>query len=228
MPIDISKIQAICFDVDGTLRDTDDQYVARVESFMRPFRWLFPKRESAAFSRWLVMRFEGPVNGVFSLADKLGLDGPLHRLIEIVNPWKGRDNEAGYLIVPGVSETLEVLSRHFPLAVITARGEKSTRNFMETTGLSKYFDHVASALTSPRGKPQPDPILWAAKEMKVAPENCIMVGDTYVDIIAGRAAGAQTIAVLSGFGEEQELREVGADLIIESVAKLPELLGFTN
>ena len=228
MTIDISKIQAICFDVDGTLRDTDDQYVARVESFMRPFHWLFRNRKTVTFSRWLVMRFEGPVNGIFSLADKLGLDGPLHRLIELANPWKGRGKESGYLLVPGVTETLEVLASQFPLAVITARGERSTRNFLESTGLNVYFAYVASALTSPRGKPQPDPILWAAEQMNVAPENCLMVGDTSVDIQAGKAAGAQTIAVLSGFGEEQELRDIGADLLIASVANLPDIFGFTK
>ena len=86
MTLDLSKIQAICFDIDGTLRDTDDQYVARANLFLKPLRWLFPRRETNHFARWLVMRFEGPVNSVFSLADKVGLDGPLHRLIEIANP----------------------------------------------------------------------------------------------------------------------------------------------
>ena len=51
-------------------------------------------------------------------------------------------------------------------------------------------------------------------------------GDTTVDVIAARAAGAQTVGVLSGFGEEDELRQAGADLILLSVAKLPETLGF--
>jgi phosphoglycolate phosphatase-like HAD superfamily hydrolase len=56
------------------------------------------------------------------------------------------------------------------------------------------------------------------------PENCLMVGDTTVDIRAGKAAGTQTVGVLCGFGQEAELRRAGADLIIASTAVLPQLL----
>ena len=45
--------------------------------------------------------------------------------------------------------------------------------------------------------------------------------------LAGKAAGAQTVAVLSGFGEERELSEQGADLIIPSAAKLISLFGLS-
>lgn len=51
-----------------------------------------------------------------------------------------------------------------------------------------------------------------------------MVGDTTVDIRAGRAAGAQTVGVLSGFGERQELEEAGADVILERALDLADLL----
>ena len=225
MTLDISKIQAICFDVDGTLRDTDDQYVARVESILRPLHWLLPKKDSAATARWLVMRLEGPVNGFFSLADRLGLDGPLYRLVELSNPWKRDPKHRRYLLVPGVREAVELLNARFPLAVVTARGARSTQAFLEATNLRTHFACVASALSSPRGKPMPDPIYWAAEQMKVKAENCLMVGDTSVDILAGKAAGAQTVAVLSGFGEKKELEELGADLVLPSIADLPALLG---
>jgi phosphoglycolate phosphatase len=66
--------------------------------------------------------------------------------------------------------------------------------------------------------------LWAAEKMGVPPENCLMIGDTTVDIRAGRAAGAQTIGVLSGFGYERELIKAGADDIIDSIADLPHFL----
>ncbi len=52
-----------------------------------------------------------------------------------------------------------------------------------------------------------------------------MIGDTAVDVQAGRAAGAQTVGVLSGFGEAYELEAAGADLILASVADLPAVLG---
>ena len=51
-----------------------------------------------------------------------------------------------------------------------------------------------------------------------------MIGDTTVDIRAGRAAGAQTVGVLCGFGHEKELRRAGADLILAQTAQLTETL----
>ena len=52
----------------------------------------------------------------------------------------------------------------------------------------------------------------------------IMVGDTTVDIRSGRSAGAQTVGVLCGFGEEAELRRQGADSILATTADLSSLL----
>jgi phosphoglycolate phosphatase len=51
-----------------------------------------------------------------------------------------------------------------------------------------------------------------------------MIGDTTVDIRAGKSAGAQTVGVLCGFGEEAELKSWGADLVLESTAQLADVL----
>jgi len=60
--------------------------------------------------------------------------------------------------------------------------------------------------------------------MGVAPQACVMVGDTTVDIRAGVSAGAQTVGVLCGFGRRYELERAGANLILESTAELTEVL----
>lgn len=52
-----------------------------------------------------------------------------------------------------------------------------------------------------------------------------MIGDTTVDMRAGKAAGAQTLGVLCGFGEEDELKQLGADLIVKSTSDLPVFFG---
>ena len=51
-----------------------------------------------------------------------------------------------------------------------------------------------------------------------------MIGDTTVDIQAGKAAGAQTVGVLCGFGEEPELKKKGADMILNTTSELTSLL----
>ena len=64
----------------------------------------------------------------------------------------------------------------------------------------------------------------AARKMNTAPENCLMIGDTTVDMRAGISAGAQVVSVLCGFGEEAELKRMGADLILSDTPKLINVL----
>lgn len=224
MPIDVARVGAILFDVDGTLRDTDDQYAARVAALLRPVRWLLPARDHTRAARWLVMRFEGPVNGLIGLADKLGLDAALHRFFDWASPRRSGSRAAHFALVPGAQETVSILAQHFPLGVVTTRGADSTRAFLDTTGLAQHFPVVVDGLSTQYGKPAPDPVIRAAQQLGVAVENCLMVGDTVMDVMAAKAAGAQAVGLLSGFGEEEELVAQGVDLLLASVAELPQAL----
>jgi phosphoglycolate phosphatase-like HAD superfamily hydrolase len=51
-----------------------------------------------------------------------------------------------------------------------------------------------------------------------------MIGDTTVDVLAGKRAGAQTVGLLCGFGTEGELRRAGADIILKDLRELHKLL----
>ena len=73
-------------------------------------------------------------------------------------------------------------------------------------------------------KPFPDPVIFAADSLGVSPKNCVMVGDTIVDIQSGKSARAQTVGVLCGFGTEKELKRVGADMIIPSTVNISDIL----
>jgi phosphoglycolate phosphatase-like HAD superfamily hydrolase len=119
---------------------------------------------------------------------------------------------------------LKQLHGHYPMAVVSARDEHGTMAFLEKFDLVKYFDVIITGLSAEHTKPYPDPVLLASKMMKVPPENCLMIGDTTVDIRAGRSAGMQTLGVLCGFGEESELRRMGADMILEDTSKLVGVL----
>ncbi len=225
MPLDLARIQALCFDVDGTLSDTDDQYAARFARLLAPVCTLLPGRDPQRAARWLVMRLEAPGNFAMGIPDTLGLDDDLHRFGEWLRSKRTTPSKPHHFeLIAGVRPALEALHKHYPMTVVTARGPRGTLAFLEQYDLGGFFAGVASSQTSPRTKPHPDPIYWSAEVMGVPPEACLMIGDTTVDIRAGRAAGSQTVGVLSGFGEEPELRRAGADEILPSVADLPALL----
>jgi HAD superfamily hydrolase (TIGR01509 family) len=169
------------------------------------------------------MASEGPGNFALSLPDRLGLDDELAVLVN----WIARRTHSrpgNFRLIAGVDGMLAQLARSYPLAVVSARNERTTGAFLDQFHLGTFFRCVATAQTCEHTKPYPDPILWAADKMGVAPEACLMVGDTTVDIRAGVAAGAQTVGVLCGFGEEPELRQRGADMILSETAELAQVL----
>lgn len=224
MALDIHRIQAICFDVDGTLHDTDDHFVLRFASWLKPFRFLLPNKDPLPLARRLVMMTESPAHLFFGLPDKLGLDDEAAAIGDwLYEKGLGKTSEP-YRLVGGVVEMLERLSQNYPLSVVSARGERSTLHFLEHFGIRQYFQVIVTSQTRQHTKPYPDPILWAAEQMHVDPGNCLMVGDTTMDILAGKAAGSQTVGVLCGFGTPDELERCGADLLLDSTAKLTDHL----
>lgn len=224
MLLDISRIKVLCFDVDGTLNDTDNQWVSRLTRWMMPFRFIFPNGDPLPFSRRLVMSIEGPGNFLHNLPDRLGIDDELVAIGDYVLRLGWKFNRGPSLLIPGTRKAVRQLQPHYPMAIVTNRGERTTASFLKEVKFQETFHPIASAQTCEHGKPYPDPIQWVADQLQVSPEACLMIGDTTVDILAGKAAGSQTAGVLCGFGEEEELRKSGADLILSSTADLPAIL----
>jgi phosphoglycolate phosphatase-like HAD superfamily hydrolase len=219
MPLDIPRIKALCFDVDGTLSDTDDLYAQKIVDLLP--RFLF--RNPMQTARRLVMWVEAPGNALLGFADTIGIDDEMTVFIDWLNRHR-KDRKKTFLLVPGVDGMLAQVHGRYPMAVVSARDEKSTLRFLKQFDLCKYFDVIVTGLSTPHTKPYPDPILFAAQKMGVHPAQCLMIGDTTVDIRAGKAAGAQALGVLCGFGEEPELKQLGADHILKSTSELTELL----
>jgi phosphoglycolate phosphatase-like HAD superfamily hydrolase len=223
MPLDTARIDAILFDVDGTLSDTDDRFVRRLQQRLNGVRFFFPGGQTLPAARWLVMTAESPANRLYGLLDRLHLDDEAGRLVNFLAR-RHTDSPGRFLMIPQVDALLAALHAHYLLAVVSAGSEQATLGFLERFDLAPYFEAVATSFTCPRTKPFPDPLLWAAGRLGVPPERCLMVGDTTVDIRAGKAAGAQTVGVLCGFGTERELRRAGADLILPDTSALRQTL----
>ncbi len=222
MPLNLEKIRAICFDVDGTLSDTDDLFVRKAERILRPVRYLLPHQDLQRLARRLVMWSEAPGNFLIGFPDTLGLDDEIAAAME----WLNRRNPRPirhFLIIPGIQEMLAQLSLRFPLAVISAREASTTNAFLSHFDLTRFFRVIVTGQTAAHTKPYPDPVIYAARAMDIPPESCLMVGDTPVDIRAGKAAGAQTVGVLCGFGERPELCRAGADMILSDTAELAQV-----
>jgi len=228
MPLDMSRISALCFDVDGTLSNTDDQFVLKLVKLLQPFRFLFPNFNSHKFARKAVMATEAPGNFLFGLPDRMRMDNKIASIGDFIYRLGLGKGPHPFLLIEGVKTMLEQLYLLYPMAVVSARGERSAQWFLDQFELSHFFKTIVTAQTCEFTKPYPDPIEWAAKEMGVSPQECLMIGDTTVDILAAKAAGAQAVGVLCGFGERAELKAAGADIIVETTKDINSVLLSVN
>lgn len=224
MAFDTSRIRGLCFDIDGTLRDTDNHLVEQVSAWIRPFRIFLPDKKIHLISRRIVMGIETPGNALQSLADRLDLDAILIAIDNRLNRHHQKGKPDSLQIIPRTREMLIALQPHYPLAVVSARSEQQTMAFLEKFELTQFFSTIVTSQSCRYTKPHPDPVIFAAQQMGLSPDACVMIGDTTLDIRAGKAANAQTVGVLCGFGEEAELRRSGADLIVAETADLVEIL----
>jgi len=227
MALQIGELRAILFDIDGTLSDSDDQLVEKVERLLRPFLFFLTGADRHKRVRGLVMALESPGNFIYSLADRFDLDSLFIRVLE-ARSRRRKNRLKPYRLIPGVGDALCVLQSRCKLGVVSARDEHTSRAFIEQFDLSGFFDVVVTSQTTRHTKPFPDSLLYAADQLGVAPKNCLMVGDTTVDMCAAKLAGMRAAGVLCGFGREKELLRAGADVILQSPVYLPALLGIPD
>jgi len=223
MGIQAERVRAILFDIDGTLSDSDDLMVQKVEWFLKSFYFFSTIEKRHSMARWLVMAIESPGNFLYNLADLFDLDSLFIRMIN--NRSKKRKHQVKkYWIIPGVHDLLSGLVDKFSMGVVSARDEKSTMAFIRQFELEKYFSVIVTSQTCRYTKPFPDPLLFAADKLGIEPRSCLMVGDTTVDIKAAKLAGMQAVGVLCGFGREKELKRAGADMILPATTDLLQII----
>ena len=138
--------------------------------------------------------------------------------------WELGKRKPPFWLIKDILPVLDMLASSYPMVIISARDHHGTMAFLDHFDLARRFQTVITAQTCAHTKPYPDPILHAAALAGVKPEECLMIGDTTVDILSARKAGAQSIGVLCGFGDEAELRKAGADLILQHTTLVGDIL----
>jgi phosphoglycolate phosphatase len=172
------------------------------------------------------------------VADFVG-DG-VHKLLErALRETSGRD-PSNPSIQEGVSLFKEEYSRHlldqtrlFPhvkevldslfwarFAVVSNKPESFSRRILEGLDIANRFSIILGGDSTRNCKPHPESLLKAMDFCGALPPETAMVGDSAVDIRAGRAAGVITCGILGGFRSEAELRAAGCDLIIHDLSEL--------
>ena len=206
---------AIIFDLDGTLLDTLQDLTDAVNHSLRHYGC--PERTDME-----VRSFVG--NGVEYLMRKAlpgqPTDPEIGPVMETYREYYAAHNQDKTGPYAGVVEALAQIRKEFPIAVVSNKPDYATKPLCR-----KFFGEDIFALGQlddcPR-KPAPDMVYKAMKALGA--EKCIYVGDTEVDVLTAKNAGAPCLSVLWGFRDKDYLAEQGATHFCDDPKKLYAIL----
>jgi predicted PurR-regulated permease PerM/phosphoglycolate phosphatase-like HAD superfamily hydrolase len=214
------EIDAILFDLDGTLIEVDNEAFENLTRRLQPLQRFLPKRDAAWVARRILMSAEGPANNILTFVNRIGLDDTFLDLEDRLRSMQGLHNPPNFRLIDGAGKMLEELSHRYHLGVVTTRCCAHAEAFLEQQELRSLIHVIVGREDTWRIKPHPSPVRHAADELDVPVERCLLVGDTPADIYAARSAGARSAGVLCGLGRETELERAGADLILNTTSDL--------
>jgi phosphoglycolate phosphatase len=209
-------IKLILFDLDGTLVDSSMDITKAVNHAFK-LHGIAP----VDVGETVTMVGEGPSRLIEKMLLKRGLS---HDIEPLVKRWL--DYYASHLAIhtvpyPGVVKTLRGLEA-YRKAIVSNKPGALTEGVLKELKLSHHFDLVLGSDALPERKPLPGPILHVLERLACAPEESIIVGDSVIDIAAGKAAGIRTVAVTYGYGKAGFERE--ADFVIDRMGDLMGVL----
>jgi phosphoglycolate phosphatase len=217
------KYQCLLFDLDGTLVDSRADLITSINLMLAEFG-----RERLPDTRVINFVGEGARLLVERALRSTGETAPQTSEIDHALEAFGRHYREHLLdrttIYPEVEETLTSLA-HVPKAVVTNKPYEFTIALLDGIGLRRHFDIILGGDSLPERKPSPSMLLEAARRCAAAPRVSLMIGDTRVDVAAGKAAGMETCGYVPGFRGRTELAEAGADYLIE---RFSELIGLVR
>ncbi len=212
--------RALLFDLDGTLLDTDELVVDYLDQRLGEVPLLHRLYDSRRLARRILAGSERPLAITASWFDLLGIDKQVLSWGKWLERMDGELEGSHYRAVDGAVDLIRQMSTRYDLAIVTSRSRSEADRFIERFDLDGCFAAIVAREDVRRQKPAPEPVRRAAQRLGHSPEQCIVVGDTVLDIRAGQRAGALTVGVLSGFGERAQLERGEPDLILETMAGL--------
>ncbi|HXF97743.1 MAG TPA: HAD family phosphatase [Gaiellaceae bacterium] len=210
----MSRIEAVVFDLDGVLLDSEQVWDEVREELTRERGGRWHARAQADMMGMSSREWSRYMHEVLGVPDP-----PEEISAEVVRRMEARYRER-LPLVPGAAEAVRRLAGRFRLALASSSNRPLIELVLERTGLAPCFQAAVSSEEVARGKPAPDVFLEAARRLGVAPARCAAVEDSANGIRAARAAGMRVLAIPNRRYPPGGDALALADAVLESLAGL--------
>jgi HAD superfamily hydrolase (TIGR01509 family) len=204
-----SVYEAIIFDNDGVLVDTEGLYFAANRDILAGVGVVL---DQDAY----VELFLRQGIGAWHLAEAIGQSPD-----RITALRRSRDLrylalvERADITIPGVAEILPALAKRYRMAIVTSADPEPFARTHMRTGLLKHFEFALTRVDYTLSKPEPEPYLRAVERLGLPPDRCLVIEDSERGLFSARAAGLRCWVIPSTF--TKGCRFEGADAVLESL-----------
>lgn len=211
--------KAVLFDIDGTLVDSVGAFLEVARVAARPYGVEVTERQvrdclatGSSFWKRVVPDARPDAEAVRKAVS-----------VEAAREWPRVLREHGS-VFQGVAQTLDAMKRQGIALGIVSGARPEVLELLREAGILDRFDSIVLAADVSRRKPDPEGIVKCLRQLGVAPERAIYVGDTPIDIQASRAAGVRAIGALTGACDSAMLSAHEPDRLVSSHAGLLQVV----
>ena len=205
-------MKGVLFDWDGTLIDS---YHADTSAYLAMFQemgiaWGLAELEKHYSPNWYqVYRAAKLPRKLWNAADRA---------------WRAHYAKHKPQLIPGTRRVLEAVRRRHRLGLVTSGDRDRVVQQLREFRLTRLFAARVCSGDTLRKKPHPEPLRLALRQIGLAAECCVYVGDAPQDVEMARRAGVLAIGVLGPFPTEKRLRAARPEFLIRSLEELPDVL----
>jgi len=206
----MGSVKAVLFDLDGVLVDSE-KYSSEASDLVLAEVGIVqtPAEKKLVFGRRTIDNYR-------AAAEARGLRIDLDALVRRKNEVFAKIVMGRLKPLPGVMELLGELRREsVKVAVVSSSPLERVNVSLEEVGLILEFDLIVSGDCCAKGKPDPEPYLFAASSLGVTPADCVVIEDAEAGVLAGKAALMRVLAVRSPHTHSQDLG--AADSVVGSL-----------
>lgn len=217
-------IKNIFFDLDGTLIDSAGDITVAINTMRKNFNLEPVSKDIVA--NVIGKGYPNTVRKMLGLdLDDIHIENIIDEAIQIVSDTYISLNSANTTIYTGVLKTLQCLQqKNIRMAIVTNKEEGAAIETLQHLGLGKYFEAIVGGDTTDNYKPNPEPLMYAIKQLDASISESIMVGDSINDYKCAEACGMKTILLNYGYSNGVDLKSLDAFAHIDDFTSLTKFI----